>query len=225
LQFLTEQRLSDQIRVIFRNNRTPVSERDKIKNHVQNQSHVLLTASTDIENLPRTQQINTPENWQTQPYPNEKQTTQPQSNTQTTTNTNNLLPIEENTPNLLSIQTSPDHINMESPNRRVGNTDVNNSLTQIEQIFMDTLSEYKDTDPTQRPTIPKIYMTYNTKAVIFSINKTIHNYIQENNVTSLETIHKIIYCAAMMANKTLNKRQTKNLPIHQNNKNEHNKPT
>lgn len=188
LSHISEQRLADQIRVIHRNNRIPEPERERIKQSVSliNPLINLSNSHNNDDNTEHQYTMNNSTNDDQQPYSN--------SLTHTPTSQQTLI-HQTNT----TTQTSqPQEISGYTQTHGDDNRSVNpEEYSKIENTFKEMLIKYTDTDPTLRPTIPKLQTTRKTIKTVNTLNEIIDLHLQTKETMTIKEIHEIIYCAAL----------------------------
>lgn len=217
LSHISEQRLADQIRVIHKNNRIPLEERENIKQSVtqtvdadrfyNNDNDHTITNTT--QNHVLTNNIQNHENTDLHELHINTQNTQ--SNIPTTSN------ITHETYTESTQLTSQEH----NENNLLQNTE---SLSQeapiqyntIENTFNEMLIKFTGTEPTLRPMIPKLQINKHTIRTVNIVNELIDRHLQTKEHINLEELHETIYCAASTVTKIHIKKENKS-NIHNNN--------
>ncbi|CAH0728146.1 unnamed protein product, partial [Brenthis ino] len=185
LNFITEQRISDQIRVIHRNNRIPATTREKIKktieetiNRENNEHSENTTQNTLFTNI------------------QDNNTTEEETNTDTQTAMAHLYTQYTQNSNDTETLITEHQI---TPSQQMNIENENHTQLEYEKIyttFTELLIKFKGTDPTLRPHIPKLQTCRKTIKTVNTINQIIKAYLQNNDDTTIENLHDIIYCAA-----------------------------
>lgn len=178
---ITEQRLSDQIRVIVRNNRIPPAEREIIRRQAADS---LQTVHKPQEKQPATipnTHTDTVETLSTQPTETQKQTTSAETSTSHTQHKTSTITAETPQP-----------------------------TNQIEETYNEIHIQYQGTDPLSRPFIKRPQNIHNIKNTITTINQIIEKRIEEStNGPNIEELLTLVYCGAATATRLHEQPNTK----------------
>lgn len=174
-EMITEQRLSDQIRVIIRNNRISPTERETIRRQA--------AEAIQNEDEPQAQQSASP-------------TSHPQTITPETPETHTMLTNTQSS----SAESSIRHTQHET---LIPPTDTCKPSNQIDETFNELYAQYQGANPSSRPFITRPQNTQNIKNTIAIINNIIGKRIEESNsCLDIEEILTLVYCGAATTMRT-----------------------
>ncbi|XP_030750616.1 uncharacterized protein LOC115878300 [Sitophilus oryzae] len=174
-EMITEQRLSDQIRVIIQNNRISPTERETIRRQA--------AEAIQNEDEPQAQQSASP-------------TSHPQTITPETPETHTMLTNTQSS----SAESSIRHTQHET---LIPPTDTCKPSNQIDKTFNELYAQYQGANPSSRPFITRPQNTQNIKNTIAIINKIIGKRIEESNsCLDIEEILTLVYCGAATTMRT-----------------------